>query len=98
MIEDTDQGLRVKASAKFIERIAKHPDGWNLVKGLSERKAEVQEMTQGIGLGPIVLFCDWHLVIFSLNMNRTFLALEFCPTLLAFGPLLTLYSCILLLW
>jgi hypothetical protein len=24
--------------------------------------------------------------------------LEFCPTLLAFGPLLTLYSCILLLW
>jgi hypothetical protein len=36
-----DQELRVKASTKFIERIAKHPDGWDLVKGLSQRKAEV---------------------------------------------------------
>jgi hypothetical protein len=30
-----------KASTKFIERIAKHPDGWGLVKELSQRKAEV---------------------------------------------------------
>jgi hypothetical protein len=34
-----DQELRVKASTKFIER--KHPDGWDLVKELSQRMAEV---------------------------------------------------------
>jgi hypothetical protein len=33
--------LRVKASTKLIERIAKHRDEWNLVKELSQRKAEV---------------------------------------------------------
>jgi hypothetical protein len=47
MNEDPDQRLKVKASTKFIERIAKHPDRWDLVKELSQRKAEVQEMTQG---------------------------------------------------
>jgi hypothetical protein len=36
-----DQELRVKARAKFIERIAKHPDRWDLVKVLSQRMAEV---------------------------------------------------------
>jgi hypothetical protein len=30
-----DQELRVKASTKFTERIAKHPEGWDLVKELS---------------------------------------------------------------
>jgi hypothetical protein len=35
-----DQELRVKTS-KFIERIAKHPDGWDVVKALSQRKDEV---------------------------------------------------------
>jgi hypothetical protein len=37
-----DEELRVKASTKFIERIAKHPDGWDLVKEISQRKAEVK--------------------------------------------------------
>jgi hypothetical protein len=36
-----DQELRVKASTNFIERIAKLPDGWNLVKELSQRMAKV---------------------------------------------------------
>jgi hypothetical protein len=36
-----DQELRVKANIKFIERLAKHPDRWDLVKELSQRKAEV---------------------------------------------------------
>jgi hypothetical protein len=35
------QELKVKASTKFIERIAKHPNGWDLVKELSYRIAEV---------------------------------------------------------
>jgi hypothetical protein len=26
-------GVKSKASTKFIERIAKHPNGWDLVKG-----------------------------------------------------------------
>jgi hypothetical protein len=38
-----NQELRVKVSTKFIKRIVKHPDGWNLVKSLSERKTEVKE-------------------------------------------------------
>jgi hypothetical protein len=33
------QQLRV-----FTEKIAKHPDEWDLVKGLSQRKAGVKEM------------------------------------------------------
>jgi hypothetical protein len=33
MIEDAAPGVKSKASTKFIERIAKHPDGWGLVKG-----------------------------------------------------------------
>jgi hypothetical protein len=37
-----DEELRVKASTKFIERIAKYPDGWDLVKEISQRKAEVK--------------------------------------------------------
>jgi hypothetical protein len=49
--------LRVKASTKFIERIAKHPDGWDLVKGQSQRKGEVQEMIRALtGLGPTILY------------------------------------------
>jgi hypothetical protein len=47
MIEDTKQAVKSKASIKFMERTAKLPDGWDLVKELSQRKAEVQEMTQG---------------------------------------------------
>jgi hypothetical protein len=43
MTEDTDQKLRMKASTKFIEKIARHPDSWDLKKGLSQKKAEVQE-------------------------------------------------------
>jgi hypothetical protein len=34
-----DQELRVKASTKFIGRIAKHPDEWDLVKELSQAMA-----------------------------------------------------------
>jgi hypothetical protein len=37
-----EQELKVKTSTKFIERLAKHPDGWDIVKELSQRKAEVQ--------------------------------------------------------
>jgi hypothetical protein len=40
-LKTPDQELRVKANTKFIERIAKHPDEWDLVKGLSQRKAEM---------------------------------------------------------
>jgi hypothetical protein len=36
-----DQELKAKASTYFIERTAKHPDGWDLVKELRQRKAEV---------------------------------------------------------
>jgi hypothetical protein len=36
-----DQELRIKASTKFIEKIAKHPDGWDLVKELNQRMTEV---------------------------------------------------------
>jgi hypothetical protein len=42
-----DQELRVKASTKFIERIAKHHDGWDLVKELSQTMAEVMEVIKG---------------------------------------------------
>jgi hypothetical protein len=37
-----------KASTKFIGKIAKHPDGQDLVKELSQKLTEVQEMIQGI--------------------------------------------------
>jgi hypothetical protein len=36
-----DQELTAKANTKFIERITKYPDGWDLMKKLSQRKAEV---------------------------------------------------------
>jgi hypothetical protein len=36
-----DQELRVKASTKLIERTAKLPNGWDLVKELSQRIADV---------------------------------------------------------
>jgi TusA-related sulfurtransferase len=51
-----DKQLRVKASScprpvvkskeriKFIERIGKHPDGWDLVKELSQQMTEVHEV------------------------------------------------------
>jgi hypothetical protein len=41
LIEDAGPGVKSKASTKFIERIAKLPDGWDLVKELSQRMAEV---------------------------------------------------------
>jgi hypothetical protein len=37
-------GVKGKASTKFIERIGKHPDGWDWVKELSQRMAEVHEI------------------------------------------------------
>jgi hypothetical protein len=37
MIEDTGPGVKSKASTKFIERTAKHTDGWDLVKELSKK-------------------------------------------------------------
>jgi hypothetical protein len=37
-------GVDSKARRKFIERIAKHPDGWDVVKELSQRKDEVHEI------------------------------------------------------
>jgi hypothetical protein len=42
LIEDAGPGVKSKANAKLIERTAKLPDGWDLVKELSQRKAEVQ--------------------------------------------------------
>jgi hypothetical protein len=41
MIEDAELVVKSKRSTKFFERIAKHPDGWDLVKELSQRQAEV---------------------------------------------------------
>jgi hypothetical protein len=41
MIEDSGAGVKSKTSTKFIERIAKHPNRWDLVKMLSQRMAEV---------------------------------------------------------
>jgi hypothetical protein len=38
MVEDTSLGVKSKASTKFIERIAKHPDGWDLVKSAKPKK------------------------------------------------------------
>jgi hypothetical protein len=37
MIENARPEVKSKAKTKFIERIAKHPDGWNLVKELSQK-------------------------------------------------------------
>jgi hypothetical protein len=34
-----------KACTKLIERIAKHRDGWDLVKKLSQRMAKIYETT-----------------------------------------------------
>jgi hypothetical protein len=44
MIEDAGSGVKSKASTKFIERRAKHPDGWDLVKEPHQTMAEVLEM------------------------------------------------------
>jgi hypothetical protein len=41
VIEDAGPGVKSKAGTKFIERRIKHPDGWDLVKELSLRIAEV---------------------------------------------------------
>jgi hypothetical protein len=41
MIEDAGPGVKSKASTKFIERTAKNPDRWDLVKELSQTVAEV---------------------------------------------------------
>jgi hypothetical protein len=38
-----DQELRVK-QAQSIERIAKHPNGWDLMKQLTQRIAGVHEI------------------------------------------------------
>jgi hypothetical protein len=37
--------VRIKASTNFIERTVKHPDGWDLIKELSQKKSEIQEMS-----------------------------------------------------
>jgi hypothetical protein len=37
-------GVKSKASSKFIERIGKHPDGWDLMKELSQRVAEIRKI------------------------------------------------------
>jgi hypothetical protein len=41
MIKDAGPGVKSKASANGVERIARHPAGWDLMKELSQRKAEV---------------------------------------------------------
>jgi hypothetical protein len=41
MIEYTRPGVKNKANTKCIERTAKHPNRWDLVKELTQRKAEV---------------------------------------------------------
>jgi hypothetical protein len=41
MIEDVRPGVKSKASTKFIERITKNPDAWDLVKELNCRIAEI---------------------------------------------------------
>jgi hypothetical protein len=47
MIEDAGPGVKSKTSTKFIERTAKLPDRWDLAKELSQKMADVQEVTQG---------------------------------------------------
>jgi hypothetical protein len=39
-IEGAGQGVKSKASTKFVERTAEHPNGWDLVLELSQRMAE----------------------------------------------------------
>jgi hypothetical protein len=41
MIEDAGPGVKSKARTMFIERTAKLPDGWNLVKELNQGMAAV---------------------------------------------------------
>jgi hypothetical protein len=41
MVEDAGPGVKSKASTKFTERIAKHPEGWDLVTELSQKMADV---------------------------------------------------------
>jgi hypothetical protein len=41
MTEDAGPGVKSKASTKFIERTAKRPDSWDLVKELSQAMSEV---------------------------------------------------------
>jgi hypothetical protein len=45
MTEDARPRVKSKSSTKFIENTAKHPDWWDLVKGLSQRIAEVPYST-----------------------------------------------------
>jgi hypothetical protein len=40
MIENSRPGVKCKASTKFIERIAKHPGGWDLMKEVNQRIAK----------------------------------------------------------
>jgi hypothetical protein len=37
-------GVERRSSIEFIEKIGKHPDGWELVKELNQRMAEVHEI------------------------------------------------------
>jgi hypothetical protein len=37
MIKDAQPGVKSKANTKFTERIAKHPDRWDLMKEVSQR-------------------------------------------------------------
>jgi hypothetical protein len=41
MIADVGPGVKNKASTKSIERTAKHPHGWDLLKELNQTMAEV---------------------------------------------------------
>jgi hypothetical protein len=37
-------GIKSKARTKFVKRIGKHPDRWDLVKELSQQMAEIHEI------------------------------------------------------
>jgi hypothetical protein len=39
-------GVKSKARTKCIERIAKHPEGWDLVKELSQRMLKLMRLNR----------------------------------------------------
>jgi hypothetical protein len=55
MIEDAGPGGKGKASTKFTERIAKHLEGWDLVKELSQTITSRRWYRMLPGLGPTIL-------------------------------------------
>jgi hypothetical protein len=41
-------GVKSKANTKFIERITKHPNGWDLLKELSQEWLKFMKLNRGL--------------------------------------------------